>query len=118
MSNYSDGVAAEAAARKFLEGLGYRIVEGRLAALRGRDAGEIDIIAAKGGTLVFAEVKKRATRDMAAESISPSQQRRIARAAEVFLSRRPEYAGCDCRFDAILIDGEGRIEHLENAWTL
>jgi putative endonuclease len=115
-NNYDIGVAAEGVAKKFLASLGYAIVAGRMAAVRGTDSGEIDIIAAKGRTLAFIEVKKRATHAIAAESISPSQQRRIARAAEVFLARNPEYAGYDCRFDAILIDEAGGIEHLENAW--
>jgi putative endonuclease len=58
--------------------------------------------------LVFVEVKARAQLDRAAESVTERQQRRIAAAAAAWLSEHPEDAGCDIRFDAVLI-APGRL---------
>ncbi len=53
--------------------------------------------------LIFVEVKARAKLDDAAESLSERQQRRIAAAAEIWLSHNPDYANFNMRFDAILV---------------
>jgi putative endonuclease len=47
--------------------------------------GEIDIVAARGRTIVFIEVKARRTFEQAMESVTPRQQQRITRAAAAFL---------------------------------
>ena len=66
--------------------------------------------------MVFAEVKKRKDISTAAYSIRPQQQERIRRAAEIFISRHPEYQNLDIRFDAILVQFPFTIEHIENAF--
>lgn len=78
--------------------------------------GEIDLIARRGRTLIFVEVKIRAGRADAAWSISPRQQRRIRRAAEAFLATRPELATFSLRFDAMLLEPWRMPHHIIDAW--
>ncbi|MDD9877676.1 MAG: YraN family protein [Magnetovibrio sp.] len=93
---------------------GYRIVARRFQS----PVGEIDLVARKGRTLVFCEVKVRADADTAAESITHHQRRRIERAALAFLQRHPGLAGLDLRFDAIVFGRAGgpRPRHMADAW--
>ena len=66
--------------------------------------GEIDIIAKKGNTLLFIEVKGRYNNDdNLHEAITPQQKKRIQQAASLFLMKHPHYQNNSCRFDAILI---------------
>jgi hypothetical protein len=51
--------------------------------------GEIDLIARRGGTIAFVEVKARPTRDVALEAVSPRQARRMVGAARYWLSLQP-----------------------------
>jgi putative endonuclease len=117
-SNHETGIKAEKLAAALLRKKGYEIVARRVGARRGTDAGEVDIVALKGRMLVFVEVKKRKTHTEALESIMSRQQARVYRAAELFLAQNPQYAGYDCRFDAIAFDGAYVAEHVENAWGL
>lgn len=71
------GRRAELIACTLLRLKGYRILAERVRA----PVGEIDIIATRGNTLVFVEVKQRRTRAAALESITAKQRRRIERAA-------------------------------------
>jgi putative endonuclease len=91
--------------------MGWRII--------GRDvrtrAGEIDLVAVRGRTLAFVEVKAR-TDAAATEPLRPHQRRRIVRAAEAFLAARPDLAQHDIRFDLMLV-GRGRLpRHLRAAF--
>ena len=97
------GSEGERAAAKFLERRGYRIVASNY---RTR-LGEIDLIAEDRGTLVFIEVKTRATDRFGgpADAITPAKQARIARLAQQFLTAR-RLKDQPCRFDAVLISGE------------
>lgn len=79
--------------------------------------GEIDIVAAAGGVLVFVEVRARRSEAFggAAASITAAKRRRLVATARHYLaargSRRP------CRFDAVLIQGEARdIEWLTDVF--
>ena len=76
--------------------------------------GEIDIIARKGALVAFIEVKARST--PAEEVLTMRQQKRIIRAAEAFLTTRPDLAGLDLRFDLMLLGGWRRPQHLIGAW--
>ena len=78
--------------------------------------GEIDLVARDGQTLVFVEVRARGSRGHggAAESISAAKRRRLTATANYYLLRcRSEQP---CRFDALLIEAEGRIEWVRNAF--
>ena len=78
--------------------------------------GEIDIIARRGGLVVFAEVKARKDRAAAAEAITPSQTARIVRAAGAFLQAHPHFSNFDQRFDVILVCPWRLPVHLVDAW--
>lgn len=75
--------------------------------------GEIDLIMRDGATLVFVEVRQRASSQQggAAASITPAKIRRLICAAQVYLLRFPVTP--PCRFDVVAIDGE-RLEWLQN----
>ena len=103
---------AEALAALRLRLAGYRIVARNY---RG-PVGEIDLIARRGDTLIFVEVKARAADDVAAEAIAARQQARIRRAAEAFLAGRPELATFSLRFDAILVVPWRAPRHVVDAW--
>jgi putative endonuclease len=55
--------------------------------------GEIDIITRRGRTLVFIEVKARATRDQAIKAMNSHQRGRIERAALAYTADHPKFAG-------------------------
>ncbi|RJG03056.1 YraN family protein [Noviherbaspirillum sedimenti] len=77
-------------------------------------AGEIDLIMREHASLVFVEVRKRASLDYggAAASITPAKQRRLLRAAQVYLLRFKTLPAC--RFDVVAIDA-GHLSWLKNA---
>jgi len=98
------GISAESRAAAWLIAHGYRILARRWKS----PLGEIDIIAARRHTLIFVEVKARATLDSAAESVTERQKHRIAAAAEASLASYPQPTIRDTRFDAILV-APGRL---------
>lgn len=108
----SRGAAAEAAAAAFLEARGLRILDRNF---RTR-LGEIDLVADHDGTLVFVEVRLRASERFggAAASITAAKQRRIVSAARFYMARLA--AEPACRFDAVLVDGEGAIRWIRGAF--
>lgn len=78
--------------------------------------GEIDLVARRGGILAIVEVKHRGTVASAGEAIGARQQRRVRRAAEMFLQRHPDLAGLQLRFDAMLLTPRQLPRHLKDAW--
>ena len=111
---YGRGRRAEALAAWWLRLKGYRIVARGFRV----PAGEIDLIARRGRVLAHVEVKARPSLEEAREALTPRQRRRIERAAEAFLQRRPDLAGLDQRFDVVLLAPRRRPHHLENAWHI
>ncbi len=109
---YKRGRGAERRAAWLLRAKGYRIVA---RGYRCR-AGEIDIIARRGAVLVAVEVKARGTLSAAAESIDQRQRGRITRALSDFMVRKPDSAGWNIRFDAILISPWRWPRHIVDAW--
>ncbi|MDM0038779.1 YraN family protein [Variovorax sp. J22G21] len=83
----------------------------------GRGGGEIDLImrAPRDGTLVFVEVRRRAsgTHGGAGGSITGVKQRRIVFAARHYLMKLRSWP--PCRFDVVLVEGGG-IEWLQGAF--
>jgi len=110
---YLSGLAAEdQAARAYLE----RGAE-LLARRHRNEAGEIDLILLEDGILVFVEVKKRKNRAELAESITNRQWQRLGLAATHYMMTHSDETGeiRGCRFDAVLIGADGRLEIIENA---
>ena len=66
-------------------------------------AGEIDLVAVRGRTLAFVEVKARATEEAAIESVTPRARARIAAAADLWVARHSWYADHDRRFDLVAV---------------
>ena len=109
---FNRGISAESLAAAWLIGKGYRILARRYRCM----AGEIDIIAGRLSTIIFVEVKARASLDDAAESVTQRQRSRIAGAAEIWLANNPQMRYSELRFDAILI-APGKIpRHIAGAF--
>ena len=93
------GAAAEDAAAAFLCHQGFELVAQNF----NTPLGEIDLIVKKANTLVFVEVRQRKVKGLvsALESITVAKQRKIGRAAGIFLQQNKHYQNFDCRFDVI-----------------
>lgn len=111
--SYHAGKAAEGAVERLYEGGGRQIVARRW---RGQ-AGEIDLIARDGAEIIFIEVKHSGTHAQAAEHLRPRQMARIYATAAEFLDSEPAGQLTPARFDVALVDGQGLIEIVENAFA-
>ena len=115
---HQKGAAAEDAAAIFLSQNGLVCVAQNF----NTRLGEIDLIMLKENTLVFVEVRQRKANSMvnALESVTIAKQRKIGRAATIFLQRYKQYQSCDCRFDVIactpLANGEYEFDWIEAAF--
>lgn len=69
-------------------------------------AGELDIVALDGDELVFVEVRSRWTQSgpRAEDSIRRTKQRRLTRAALLWLQRNPHWRTRRARFDVMSVD--------------
>ncbi|HRZ11623.1 MAG TPA: YraN family protein [Kiritimatiellia bacterium] len=115
------GKWGEQQAERHLRGLGFGILARRFRVGR-RD--EIDLIARDGDTLVFVEVKTRASEEFGAPiaSVKGGKRHALSRAAIRYMMQmrsKPDYF----RFDVVeVIGAEGRgtpeIRHTPNAFTL
>ncbi len=74
---------------------------------------ELDVIARRGRTLVFCEVKGKSGTAYGdpLEMVDEEKLRRIARAGEAWLMGHPELAGLDIRLDVVAVRGD-RLERL------
>lgn len=113
------GEAGEALAALFLESCGYRLLDRRWR----RPGGELDLVAGRGGLVVFVEVKTRGpgALDRPEAWLGGRQRALLRRLAGRWLSEHPGAAPAGCRCDVIAIDhgGEGRglsLRHLPGAF--
>ena len=106
------GHAAERAAEQWLQRQGLSTVARNY---RCR-LGEIDLVMSEGSHLVFVEVRLRNRSDYggAAASVNRAKQRRLVRAAGVFLSAHPHWRQAPCRFDVLA--GQQRDDEFEWQW--
>lgn len=105
------GRKAETLACWYLRLKGWRILA-RRARARG---GEVDIVARRGRTLAFVEVKARSTADAAGFALDRHRLKRVAAAAEQ-LAPRFQRAGDDLRIDALFVVPGRWPTHLQNVW--
>ena len=111
-STRSVGADKEELARAYLEGQGLGFVTRNYRCRRG----EIDLVMREADTLVFAEVRYRASARFggAAESVDRHKQRRLAAAAGDYLQHHP--TKLPCRFDVIALGDGDRIDWIRNAF--
>ena len=104
MNKYSKkdtGKIGEILAQKYLESLGYRLIEKNFNCRYG----ELDIIAGKENILIFVEVKTR-TSDLFGkpeESVGIQKIKRLRKISELYISGRKNIHKLDIRFDIISI---------------
>jgi putative endonuclease len=106
-----DGRRGERLAALYLALTGWRVV-GRRVKTR---MGEVDLVARRGRTVCFVEVKWRARREDLATAIDARRLQRVADAARLLA---PRYArvGEDQRIDVILLAPRTWPRRIVNAW--
>ncbi len=112
------GRRGEDVAADYMRENGYNIRDRNWSCRRG----ELDLVCSHGRDLVFVEVKTRKKGSMlrAAESLSPKQQAKLARAASIYLSMYNLWSR-SCRFDLVALEVDANdvtLEHVQNAFDL
>lgn len=110
---YRRGLSAEEKAAAWLRLFGYSILHQRYRTA----GGEIDIIARRGSTVAFVEVKARPDLDAALEAVAPRTRRRMEAAVNHWLAENPDAAGLALRFDIVAIVPGQPPYHLPNAFA-
>jgi putative endonuclease len=109
------GHRAERAAAWLLRAKGWRILARRLKT----PLGEIDIVARRGRTVAFVEVKARPDLAAGMLALQPRQRERLQRAATLFLAQQPRYArDHDLRFDLVVVRPWRWPVHIADAWQV
>ncbi len=106
------GAYGERRAAQWYRDAGYEVL-----ARNWRDgrAGELDLVVARPGEIVFVEVKARATDAFGvAEAVTPTKQARIRRLAAAWVQAHPP-ARARLRFDVVCVVG-ARVEVIEAAF--
>jgi len=109
--SYLSGQAAELQVARHYERDGWRVLEHRFKSA----AGEIDLVLRRQDTVLFVEVKRARTHDIAASRISLQQIARINQSAEIFVSAHLSGQNFEMRLDAALVDQKGEIQIIPNA---
>ncbi len=111
LHNVKLGKKGERTARAYLKRNGWKILEKNYKT----PFGEIDIIAKKGGTVAFIEVKTRLTDifGLPSEAVTNQRKLRYIRGANYFFTDK--IIDCTVRFDIIEVF-RGQINHIENAF--
>lgn len=110
------GDEGEEAAVRFLEGQGYRVLARNYSCRHG----ELDVVAERGDTLCFVEVRMRSTAVWGdpSHTVSFAKQRRVVKAALHYLLTQ-RLRDRMIRFDVISVVGRGEratVEHLPGAF--
>lgn len=95
---------------------GWSVVRQGYTGQRGSGAGEIDLIAKRGRTLAFIEVKARPDLTTGLAAVSPVQQARVMRSAERFLAAHPALSDCNIRFDVMVVRPWRWPKRIPEAW--
>lgn len=113
-NNRQIGSDYESKAAEYLENNGYDILHRNLK----NHGGEIDIIALDNDdSLVFIEVKYRKNNQCGSplDAVGLAKQRKICKAALLFLAANAEYYQYSIRFDVIGFEGK-HLVHIKNAF--
>ncbi len=111
LNAYLSGAAAEECVERLYVDKNFT-----LAARRWRGGGgELDLVFRDGATVVFVEVKKAKSLDIAATRISSRQRQRIFNAASAFVAGEPKGQLTEMRFDVALVAAHGESQIIENA---
>lgn len=111
------GTRGERIAARSLKRSGYRIVVRNYRC----PAGEVDLIAVDGDTVVFVEVKTRRSSETAYPEVNVThhKRRQLTRVAKFYLAAQ-EAQHAPCRFDVVSVVHDGRgepsVEHFINAF--
>lgn len=114
--NKQEGNIGESLAVKFLKNKHYKILQTNYSC----PLGEIDIVAKDGDTIVFVEVKTRASLKYGypQEAITPQKMLHIQKSALFYLKQHRLLQCAPVRFDCVAIltlDGtDAEINHIEN----
>jgi len=102
------GVAGEAAVARHYREAGYVVLDRNW---RCRD-GELDLVLAIGGTVVFCEVKTRSSSAFGApfEAVTFTKQRRLRTLALLWLADHPEHRAGSLRFDVASVLTSSGVE--------
>lgn len=102
--NRGRGKIGEDDAVSWLQRQGYRVIERNVI----NHGGELDVVAYEGKTLCFVEIKARASAayGLAIEAVDFRKQRRISRAAALYLAMK-RHGDVACRFDVLGLDKAG-----------
>jgi putative endonuclease len=112
LRRYRLGRLAESLCAWHLRLRGYRVLARRVRS----PVGEIDLVVRRGAIVAFVEVKARADHEQGWLAITPRQRKRVRRAAELFIARRPRLAGCAARFDVMVVTPGRLPRHVIDAW--
>lgn len=104
------GARAERRVRLHYRLRGYRVLAANVRA----GGNELDIVVRRGQRLVFCEVKMRSGSGFGDpwEAVGPEKERRVRRAAEVFLARNRALAELEVAFEVAAVRGR-RIERVQ-----
>jgi putative endonuclease len=102
MTSYQRGIRAEEMTAWYLRARGYKILARRYKT----PVGEIDLVARRGGCIVFIEVKARNVMDDALYAVQPRQAARVMRAGQHFLASH-NLNDAEIRFDVMAVAPPG-----------
>lgn len=112
-------ICGESIAARHLQANSYKVIAKNFRS----PYGEIDIIAEKGDTLVFVEVKCRKSHSMRAalDAVSFTKQKRISLTAQYYINQNPLPSNCITRFDVIIVfyfesTDTFQVHHFEDAF--
>lgn len=112
-TGYHAGLRAEDIVATDYTGRGYSEAARRW---RGQ-SGEIDLILRQGDTVIFTEVKKSKSFARAATRLGRRQMDRLIAAGSEFLATEPRGQLTDVRFDLAMVDAQGAVSVIENAFA-
>jgi putative endonuclease len=116
LANQARGRYGERRAAEWYAARGYTVVDRNW---HDGPRGELDLVAERGETVVFAEVKARSgdAYGTGAEAVTPLKQARLRRLGAAWLAAHPRPAGgrVTVRFDVVVVTGAS-VEVIEDAF--